>query len=243
MNGYGRFFITMPTHAASPNEPLTQPEIDRLAAFLRSRGGQGMNIEELDGFFAALVAGPDVVLPSEYLPLVFGGAGAEMSPFAGIEEANEILGLIMRHWNEISATLHNGDVHLPILLEDDTGLARGNDWARGFIRGTELRRTAWAQLITDEEHGGCMIPAMMLYYEHAEDPELRPPPIEPEQREQIIVQMAACIVHAYRYFQRRLPPPLGNMSGRGPAKAGRNEPCPCGSGKKYKRCCGGATIH
>jgi SWIM/SEC-C metal-binding protein len=22
------------------------------------------------------------------------------------------------------------------------------------------------------------------------------------------------------------------------AKVGRNEPCPCGSGKKYKRCCG-----
>ncbi len=25
-----------------------------------------------------------------------------------------------------------------------------------------------------------------------------------------------------------------------PAKVGRNEPCPCGSGKKYKRCCGAA---
>jgi hypothetical protein len=25
---------------------------------------------------------------------------------------------------------------------------------------------------------------------------------------------------------------------RAPAKIGRNEPCPCGSGKKYKRCCG-----
>ena len=22
-------------------------------------------------------------------------------------------------------------------------------------------------------------------------------------------------------------------------KVGRNEPCPCGSGKKYKKCCGG----
>jgi uncharacterized protein YecA (UPF0149 family) len=22
------------------------------------------------------------------------------------------------------------------------------------------------------------------------------------------------------------------------AKAGRNDPCPCGSGKKYKKCCG-----
>jgi uncharacterized protein YchJ len=26
-------------------------------------------------------------------------------------------------------------------------------------------------------------------------------------------------------------------------KVGRNELCPCGSGKKYKRCCGGATIN
>ncbi|HEY8163723.1 MAG TPA: SEC-C metal-binding domain-containing protein [Methylocystis sp.] len=23
-----------------------------------------------------------------------------------------------------------------------------------------------------------------------------------------------------------------------PTKVGRNEPCPCGSGKKYKKCCG-----
>ena len=25
---------------------------------------------------------------------------------------------------------------------------------------------------------------------------------------------------------------------RAPAKVGRNEPCPCGSGKKFKKCCG-----
>jgi preprotein translocase subunit SecA len=25
------------------------------------------------------------------------------------------------------------------------------------------------------------------------------------------------------------------------AKVGRNEPCPCGSGKKYKRCCGASS--
>ena len=28
--------------------------------------------------------------------------------------------------------------------------------------------------------------------------------------------------------------PVTNSS----AKAGRNDPCPCGSGKKYKKCCG-----
>ena len=26
---------------------------------------------------------------------------------------------------------------------------------------------------------------------------------------------------------------------RSEAKVGRNAPCPCGSGKKYKKCCGG----
>ena len=38
---------------------------------------------------------------------------------------------------------------------------------------------------------------------HDDNPELRPAPIGPEQREEIIVQMAAGIVLAYRYFQRR----------------------------------------
>ena len=28
---------------------------------------------------------------------------------------------------------------------------------------------------------------------------------------------------------------------RGAAKIGRNDPCPCGSGKKYKRCCGASA--
>ena len=33
------------------------------------------------------------------------------------------------------------------------------------------------------------------------------------------------------------PPPSNRYEGR---KVGRNEPCPCGSGKKFKRCCGSA---
>ncbi len=32
-----------------------------------------------------------------------------------------------------------------------------------------------------------------------------------------------------------LPPPAETI--RGDAKVKRNDPCPCGSGKKYKQCC------
>jgi len=37
---------------------------------------------------------------------------------------------------------------------------------------------------------------------------------------------------------RRMPPPAAPAAPR--KKVGRNEPCPCGSGKKYKNCCGKA---
>lgn len=37
---------------------------------------------------------------------------------------------------------------------------------------------------------------------------------------------------AQKSLQSRLQKPLMNTP-----KVGRNEPCPCGSGKKYKKCC------
>ena len=36
--------------------------------------------------------------------------------------------------------------------------------------------------------------------------------------------------------ERLLNPP---EAAKAQAKTGRNDPCPCGSGKKYKKCCGG----
>jgi yecA family protein len=51
-----------------------------------------MNTEQLDGFFTALIGGPDVVPPSEYLPEVFGGEVSDTCEFAGLEEAKRNLG-------------------------------------------------------------------------------------------------------------------------------------------------------
>jgi uncharacterized protein YecA (UPF0149 family) len=78
-----------------------------------------------------------------------------------------------------------------------------------------------------------------------EDPEMRPEPITPEKREELIAYMAAGLLAAHKYFRERwieyadttIEPP------RRAAKIGRNEPCPCGSGKNYKKCCGGTTVN
>jgi uncharacterized protein len=87
--------------------------------------------------------GPEVVPPSEYLPEVFGGPMSETAAFKDSNQAEEILSLLMHHWNVIASTLLRGEVYVPILLEDEGGVWHGNDWARGFMRGVEMRREGW----------------------------------------------------------------------------------------------------
>jgi uncharacterized protein len=229
------------------SEPLTDTELDRLGDFLkRCKGGKAMNLEELDGFFAALIAAPETVMPSEYNREVFGGEMSEVVEFSGLDEAQEILNLMMRHWNKIASTLYKGEIHVPLICEDEKGELHGNDWARGFMRGMQMRHDAWSELINDEKYGGSLTPMMMLYHEHDEDPEMRPDPITPDKREQVIAFMAAGLMNAYEYFRNEregdleVDPPEPRRSTH---KVGRNDPCPCGSGEKYKKCCGGATVN
>jgi len=66
-------------------------------------------------------------------------------------------------------------------------------------------------------------------------------------REALIVRAAAGITAIYRYFEprRRM---LSDLRSEHPThrrtkKIGRNDPCSCGSGKKYKHCCGKPTLH
>ena len=159
-----------------------------------------MNLEELDGFFAALIAAPEIVMPSEYNREVFGGEMLEVVEFSGLDEAQEILNLMMRHWNKISSTLYKGEIHVPLICEDEKGELHGNDWARGFMRGMHMRHDGWADLINDEKYGGSLTPMMMLYHEHDEDPEMRPDPITADKREQVIAFMAAGLMNACDYF-------------------------------------------
>ncbi len=172
--------------AFTQNEPLTDAELDRLGGFLEGcKSGKAMNVEQLDGFFASLIAGPEIVMPSEYNRKVFGGEMSDTCEFSSLDEANEILGLMMRHWNTIAGTLLKGEAYVPLLLEEEDGVAHGNDWAEGFMRGMHMRHGGWADLMDDEERSECLIPMMVLLHERDEDPEMRPKPISPEKREEV----------------------------------------------------------
>jgi uncharacterized protein len=232
-------------------QPLTDAELERLTAVLKRFGDKNaMNLEQLDGFLAALICCPDLVPPSEYLPVIWGGDIVLEDEFSAQPILKDFLSLIMRHWNTIVDTLQSGEVYLPLLLEDENGITHANDWANGFLRGMELRKEYWVDLLDDEEAGGSLVPIFTLANEHNPDPSMRPysEPVSAELRETLILNAAAGMNKVYHYFeaQRLLgTESLSNMTTfrRTMPKIGRNESCPCGSGRKFKHCCGRTTLH
>lgn len=224
------------------NTPLTEDELDQLADFLDSLPGkESMNIERLDGFFCSLIAGPEVPMPSEYWPKVIGGTGDDERPsFDTLDQAREIMGLMMRHWNTIATTLRAGEVYLPILLVDEGNESRGNSWAAGFLQGLDMRREKWLPLLNDEVGSCLVVPMFALAHEDHPDREVRFEVPSPEKREDLLHLMTAYLVRIYRHFE-------AGRSGsstvavqpvvRAVPQVGRNDLCSCGSGKKYKRCC------
>jgi yecA family protein len=133
-----------------------------------------MNLEQLDGFFAALTSGPQIVPPSDYLPVICGDEMVLQDTVNAQPVLQDFLSLMMRHWNTIADTLHSGEVFLPLLLQDENGITPANDWAIGFLRGMEFHKEEWAALFADENHGGWLVPIFALAHEHDPDPEMRP---------------------------------------------------------------------
>jgi uncharacterized protein len=120
-------------------QPLTEAEMDRVSGLLERFGNKrSMNLEQLDGFFAALISGPQVVPPSDYLPVIFGDEMVLWDSVNAQPMLQDFPSLIMRHWNAIADALHSGEVFLPLLLQDENGITRANDWAIGFLRGMEF---------------------------------------------------------------------------------------------------------
>ena len=234
------------------DRPLNDAERDRMDAILsRFHSESAMNnAEEIDGFFAALICSPEIAKPSQYLPEIWGGEMADDEAFIDREQLLDFLGLLMRHWDSIVRILHEEDVFAPLLVHGEGGIAHANDWARGFMRGVSLHNKSWKELFDDKEHCCLLVPILVLAHEHDPDPEMRPYKgnIAVERREKLILGIAVGVTAIYRYFgpqRRRMEARLaaeGTANRQAERKIGRNDPCPCGSGKKYKHCCGKAAL-
>jgi hypothetical protein len=59
-----------------------------------------MLVSELDGFVAGILVCPDLIMPSEWLPLIWGGNEEADPTFENARQAEQLMGLVMEHLYE-----------------------------------------------------------------------------------------------------------------------------------------------
>ena len=233
-------------HKILDNEiPLDRVELEALDRFLMSERSppESMMLSDLDGFLTGIAVGPELVLPSEWLPLVFGGDAPE---FADEIEAKAILGAIIGRYNEILRQVADDDLD-PVFWTTRGGTLIAADWAEGFLQAILLRADAWERLLKSKRDGQLLVPILALCGDENGDSLLGIPPDEEDRiMEEVAEFIPACVAAIDAYWRAKRPRPAStpltagqpSQSGQASSKVGRNDPCPCGSGKKFKKCCG-----
>lgn len=223
---------------------LSDTEIDELEAFLMSDNTpeECMDISTLDGFLTALVIGPDTIMPSRWLQVVWGETDQDEMVWESPEKLEHLMGLVMRLYNSISQDFDADPPDFnPLFMINtvpDEDVTIIYEWCWGFMQAVDLARESWQPLFEDKEPGSGLFPIIIHGTEDGwklleEDPRLSAIP-----HEEWVEMMPTAVRKIYEFW---LPLRKAEMQATRSAvsqKLGRNEPCPCGSGRKYKKCCG-----
>ena len=216
-------------------ERLTQDERSWLRGFVESdQAPEGtMLAEQLDGFFHALAVGPVAVPASDFMPYVWGGSVPGDEPVWDSEAQRQYASrLFEQYYQEIADGIAAGVTPRP-WIEHDPDQNRGRTWAAGFLAGVLPSANAWTPLSAHPE-ANRLIRSIMALYE--DDAELLRERVTPRVRARILGDLPMILLTIAQFW--RDPTRFDAPPTRRIAKIGRNEPCPCGSGKKYKKCCG-----
>lgn len=226
------------------SQPLDDDELAQLDDFLLNRldddtsdriaavgGDEGiLDVSELDGLLTAIVSGPNVVLPSRWGPALW---GMEEYTWDSVDQAQRILNLILRHQNSIADLLiHDPRSFEPMFLEreaDGKTYVIVDEWCFGYMRGVTLDAKAWEVPDTVDA-----LQAIRLWGTEEGWKQLESLGESEQEVARQAIAPAARALHRF-WLERRTLPAVGPR--RASPKVGRNEPCPCGSGKKSKHCC------
>jgi uncharacterized protein len=231
-------------------DPLSDEELLELEAFLLSETASAntMTLDALNGFLTALVIGPVTVMPSEWIPFVLGTSESDSPVFTSIEQVQRITQLLMRYMNSLIAVFQDDpDGFVPLFdlcsysCSDDEDAAV-TAWSLAFMFAMELHYDEWSpifEVIDDngEEAAVLLGPILLLAGHEHESHQLTA-----TERDQLKSLVPESVCDIYRFWL-----PYRSMSCEqhtSVTKHGRiitidnDDPCPCGSGKRYKSCCG-----
>jgi uncharacterized protein len=226
--------------------PLTDRELDRLERLLLDRVDEDavtessdegvLDVSELDGFCTAVVSGPATLMPSQWLPAVWG----DFEPaWRTAKEFQDVFSLLGRHINDIVDRLMSEPEDFePMYLErvaDGKRVLVVDEWCEGYARGVALSSEEWEA--APPEVVDLLTPILAFteatnWLAHDLDDSKEVDRL----RSSIAPNVRA--IHAYWLSQRGAAAAAIVPFRRDQPRVGRNDPCPCASGKKHKHCCG-----
>ena len=250
-------------------QPMSEDAIDELEQLLETRAVPhgGMSLEMLDGYLSALVVGPRLVMPSHYLPKVWGDAPAWDSMAEASQGMSHVLAL-QNHivWRVAQPLPEEGDedvmylmplLQLPEPVDGEDALSDaaqgfpvGCAWATGFLEGLGEAQDDWDRWLAEDEELGDDLEDLarlsLLGADHATALGADPSDVPTaEERWEILAQVPGLLQYCN---EQRLGQTYGDLQDTQPMlpirrelKTGRNDPCPRGSGRKFKKCCGASV--
>ena len=198
----------------------------------KSEAHNTMRCDEVQGFMMALLSGPDALNPTNWLPEILG----EESLFDA-KERTEIERLVMAMAADMRMKLNEKILPDLWFYEDEAGNPDFYTWCNAYLYTLDIVPTDWFEAVDQEEFEDLFYPIMALggIYDDEENGE-----VILHLNEKELTQLESDLPHVlldiYWYWQAIINKP--QTVRREGEKVGRNDPCPCGSGKKYKACCG-----
>jgi uncharacterized protein len=252
----------------TPESPPVDPDIDAFDTVCRRLAGfdERIDTEWADGYLTAIAAGPRAIPPDEWLPAMCGDAFErafadpadhtqalrslkarlsvlldQLDPEALLDDPDSLR--LFPLMSEITAEHRQRLVdELGLSVEDAALIDTGGLWAQGFLDAIEAHADIWVEPADQElaeTFGGAVdqIAALLLpadsdeYAAHLTTFH----PGEPPPRDDLIDEALFAVQLLRIYWLDNAPKPTTR---RVEATPGRNDPCPCGSGKKFKKCHG-----
>ena len=199
----------------------------------------------LDGFLTALVIGPNPLPPSIWLHKVWDKKDMVWETTA---QAEQIISMIMRHMNFLAAQFKDDPESFEPMISINTFEGEEirviDEWCVGFVEGMMLDAAGWKPLLDSENYEVMLLP-LMLYGTDAGWDQLKQNPELGKRHDRFVDALPGCIINIHEFWlpNRKAAVTSGTVRHTEP-RPGRNDLCSCGSGKKFKKCCGNPTkIH
>jgi uncharacterized protein len=226
---------------------LSNAELDTLAAALASdRMPNAMPIDAAQGAFYALASGPGEFPEAEALAALVLGDDAGHADAPDVEPSRATLdALIARFAAQCARELREAEDSLPLLLFDgDDGKPDYVTWCSGYLDGIDVSPAPWFEDDGDGVIEELVEPIDILAADASHAPSRRgdganarhdAADAEREAARDLVDTLIDIRDHWFDRRTSRVP------ARRDAPKVGRNDPCPCGSGRKFKQCHGRAA--